>query len=164
MSLVRDDPSAIEDPGDHHRRAARGVWPWLVQMGYGRAGWYSYDQLDMGGESATGSCPSDEAIEVGDVMPTAPEAGSWSASSSRGRALVLYTDTAHRRAEAGHRGESRAEQMPAGLAASGASWRPDAEDFAASWAFVARAARRRPDPADRAFPRRGSAQPGQRSA
>ena len=19
------------------------VWPWLVQMGYGRAGWYSYD-------------------------------------------------------------------------------------------------------------------------
>ncbi|MGI9647740.1 MAG: hypothetical protein ACR2OI_04400, partial [Acidimicrobiia bacterium] len=22
------------------------VWPWLVQMGCGRAGWYSYDFLD----------------------------------------------------------------------------------------------------------------------
>ena len=27
------------------------VWPWLVQMGYGRAGWYSYDQIDMAGTS-----------------------------------------------------------------------------------------------------------------
>src|SRR3954471_24115246 len=25
------------------------VWPWLVQMGFGRAGWYSYDRLDNGG-------------------------------------------------------------------------------------------------------------------
>ena len=25
------------------------VWPWLVQMGCGRAGWYSYDLLDNGG-------------------------------------------------------------------------------------------------------------------
>jgi hypothetical protein len=24
------------------------VWPWLVQIGYGRAGWYSYDLLDNG--------------------------------------------------------------------------------------------------------------------
>src|SRR5690606_16683183 len=25
------------------------VWPWLVQMGCGRAGWYSWDLLDNGG-------------------------------------------------------------------------------------------------------------------
>ncbi len=25
------------------------VWPWLVQMGYDRAGWYSWDRLDHGG-------------------------------------------------------------------------------------------------------------------
>jgi len=25
---------------------ARQVWPWLVQMGYGRGGWYSYDRLE----------------------------------------------------------------------------------------------------------------------
>ena len=22
------------------------IWPWLVQLGYGRAGWYSYDWVD----------------------------------------------------------------------------------------------------------------------
>ena len=26
------------------------VWPWLVQMGVGRAGWYSWDRLDNGGK------------------------------------------------------------------------------------------------------------------
>ena len=25
------------------------VWPWLVQMGFGRAGWYSWDRLDNAG-------------------------------------------------------------------------------------------------------------------
>ena len=33
------------------------VWPWLVQMGYGRAGWYSYDRMDMKGGSATDDRP-----------------------------------------------------------------------------------------------------------
>ena len=28
------------------------VWPWLVQLGFGRGGWYSYDRLDMSGSSA----------------------------------------------------------------------------------------------------------------
>ncbi|HET6922694.1 MAG TPA: hypothetical protein VFI16_06060, partial [Anaeromyxobacteraceae bacterium] len=27
----------------------RTVWPWLAQMGAGRAGWYSCDILDNGG-------------------------------------------------------------------------------------------------------------------
>jgi hypothetical protein len=26
------------------------VWPWLAQMGYDRAGWYSWDRLDHGGQ------------------------------------------------------------------------------------------------------------------
>src|SRR5688572_6469223 len=25
------------------------VWPWLAQMGFDRAGWYSWDRLDRGG-------------------------------------------------------------------------------------------------------------------
>jgi hypothetical protein len=28
---------------------AAHVWPWLVQMGCGRAGWYSWERLDNGG-------------------------------------------------------------------------------------------------------------------
>jgi len=30
------------------------VWPWLVQMGYDRAGWYSWDTLDHGGKPSAG--------------------------------------------------------------------------------------------------------------
>jgi hypothetical protein len=29
------------------------VWPWLAQMGAGRAGWYSYDRLDNGGQRSS---------------------------------------------------------------------------------------------------------------
>ena len=28
------------------RAAPENVWPWLVQLGYGKAGWYSYDWID----------------------------------------------------------------------------------------------------------------------
>ena len=30
------------------------VWPWLAQMGAGRAGWYSYDWIDNGGHPCAG--------------------------------------------------------------------------------------------------------------
>src|SRR5208337_2491441 len=40
----------------HHaitiRRPPRDVWPWLAQMGSGRAGWYSYDFIDNGATGA----------------------------------------------------------------------------------------------------------------
>jgi hypothetical protein len=26
------------------------IWPWLVQLGYGRGGWYSYDWIDNDGQ------------------------------------------------------------------------------------------------------------------
>jgi hypothetical protein len=49
------------------------VWPWLVQMGRGRAGWYSWDLLDNGGvPSADHVVPSLQGIAVGDVLPVKP--------------------------------------------------------------------------------------------
>ncbi|MGI9648261.1 MAG: hypothetical protein ACR2OI_07055, partial [Acidimicrobiia bacterium] len=46
------------------------VWPWLVQMGCGRAGWYSYDFLDNGGvASATRLLPEYQDIAPGYVIP-----------------------------------------------------------------------------------------------
>jgi hypothetical protein len=43
------------------------VWPWLVQIGYGRAGWYSYDLLDnLGRPSAEGIIPELQQLQVGD--------------------------------------------------------------------------------------------------
>jgi hypothetical protein len=50
------------------------VWPWLVQLGYGRAGWYSYDCLDnLGhGPSAEEIRPELQDLHVGDVIPMGP--------------------------------------------------------------------------------------------
>jgi hypothetical protein len=49
------------------------VWPWLAQMGAGRAGWYSYDRLDNGGQpSASRIVPELQHLEVGMVFPAGP--------------------------------------------------------------------------------------------
>jgi len=57
------------------RRPAREVWPWLVQMGAGRAGWYAYDFIDNGGHaSAERILPEYQKIEVSAVFPAVPEA------------------------------------------------------------------------------------------
>lgn len=49
------------------------VWPWLVQMGCDRAGWYSYDHLDNAGRrSATAIHAEWQQVAVGDVLPAAP--------------------------------------------------------------------------------------------
>ncbi len=46
------------------------VWPWIVQMGYGRAGWYSYDRLDNAGRrSASVILPEYQRPKVGDAVP-----------------------------------------------------------------------------------------------
>ena len=52
------------------------IWPWIAQMGYGRAGWYSYDLLDnLGRRSATEIIPSLQNVEVGNVVPMGPGGG-----------------------------------------------------------------------------------------
>jgi hypothetical protein len=48
------------------------VWPWLVQIGFNRAGWYSYDLLDnLGRRSADRVIPELQAISIGDWIPMA---------------------------------------------------------------------------------------------
>ena len=45
------------------------VWPWLVQMGWGRGGWYSWDYLDNAGRpSATEVHPEWQDVAVGDQL------------------------------------------------------------------------------------------------
>jgi hypothetical protein len=52
------------------RRPRSEVWPWLLQMGAGRAGWYSYDRIDNGGQpSLQRIAPELQEIRVGDVFP-----------------------------------------------------------------------------------------------
>lgn len=51
------------------------VWPWIVQMGSGRAGWYSWDRIDNGGRpSATSIVPAFQTVVPGAIMPAVPGA------------------------------------------------------------------------------------------
>jgi len=49
------------------------VWPWLVQVGSGRAGWYSNDLLDnLGRPSARVLVPALQELRVGQWIPMSP--------------------------------------------------------------------------------------------
>ena len=52
------------------------VWPWLVQVGLNRAGWYSYDVLDnVGRRSAGRIIPELQQLAAGDIVPMGPGQG-----------------------------------------------------------------------------------------
>ena len=114
------------------------VWPWLVQMGYGRAGWYSYDQLDQRGRSADERVDAWQRLAVGDIVPTHPGGGFEVVALETGRALVLKSDTALMRsqAEAAEAAKVSLDAATTGVKASGAMLSQMPEDYAASWAFV----------------------------
>ncbi len=68
------------------------VWPWLVQMGCRRAGWYSIDLLDNGNvRSAERIIPELQKIAPGDLLPATPDdpGGFAVLRVDEGRALVL---------------------------------------------------------------------------
>jgi len=50
------------------------IWPWLVQAGVTRGGWYSYDLLDnLGRPSAQRIVPELQNLAVGDIVPMSPD-------------------------------------------------------------------------------------------
>jgi hypothetical protein len=53
------------------------VWPWLVQMGTGRGGAYTYDWIEnlfgLGMHSADRILPQFQGLAVGDVLPIGPK-------------------------------------------------------------------------------------------
>ncbi len=113
------------------------VWPWLVQMGYGRGGWYSWDRMDMDGASADRILPEHQQLGLGDTVPTDPSGGFVVRALEPARTLVLYADgeTTAQRGRPGPGGEP----LSAGLAASGRFLETaTSPDFAASWTFVLR--------------------------
>jgi hypothetical protein len=50
------------------------VWPWLLQVGVNRAGWYSYDLLDnLGRASAREVIAELQGLKPGDLLPMSPD-------------------------------------------------------------------------------------------
>jgi hypothetical protein len=138
------EPTAIDTRSIEIAAPPEQVWPWLVQMGYRRAGWYSYDAFDMVGSSKREILPEFQALEVGQVMPTHDEGGFVVKVLEPNRSLVLYLDSATVNEQEAARGD-----MPEGSVAAG-DHHPEANiqatgkflgaavpgEFAASWAFT----------------------------
>jgi hypothetical protein len=139
--LAGDDlipaPSGRDTRGITIDAPPEAIWPWLVQMGYGRGGWYSYDRLDMRGRSADGIVPAWQSISVGDTIPAYPGGGFEVADIEPNRSLVLYLDDEiverqRRLAES----EPEIEPIPAGLEASGRLMSGMPRRFRTTWSFV----------------------------
>lgn len=68
------------------------IWPWLVQLGCRRGGWYSYDLLDNAGvASAERILPAYQELQIGDIVSAVPD-GSFGfpvAQIDPERALIL---------------------------------------------------------------------------
>lgn len=74
----------VTDPGVSYTQAitiqvsAEAIWPWLVQIGQGKGGFYSYELLEniIGCQisNATSILPEHQDIKVGDGMLMHPEA------------------------------------------------------------------------------------------
>lgn len=79
---------AITINADRH-----AVWPWMVQLGQGRGGFYSYDRLEnlIGCDihSAERIVPEWQALAVGDGVNLHPEVALTVALVEPDRALVL---------------------------------------------------------------------------
>lgn len=92
-------------PGDHQvpdpliastravaiRAPASVVWPWLVQMGWRRAGWYSYDRIDNDKiRSAERIIPELQDLQQGDFVPEGAGVG-WTVELLEPGHLLLLT-------------------------------------------------------------------------
>jgi hypothetical protein len=101
------DPLRGDELVDARRQTTRGVsiaarreevWPWLVQMGYGRGGWYSYDWIERQagagdfaeGGSAKRVIPELQGLAVGDTVALSPSGGLTVAVLDPPNALVLH--------------------------------------------------------------------------
>lgn len=72
------------------------IWPWLIQIGYGRGGFYSYDALErLGGIDITNAEriePEWQDLHVDDLVNLAPTVALRAAVVDAERALVLSSD------------------------------------------------------------------------
>lgn len=134
------------------------VWPWLVQLGYGRGGWYGIGQMERpwspaggpAGSSADTILEEHQDLAEGDVVPTHPEGGFVARVVEPEAALVLYLDNTLLREQVQGLVAARMEEVEAAVEETEAASETaeaagevtaafadmDMPAFAVSWAFV----------------------------
>ncbi len=100
------------------------VWPWLAQMGYGRAGWYTHAWIE--GHPDPGRIhPQYQHIAEGDLVPDAPGGAiTWTVAAAEEPRLLVYA-TARR---------LRSQRNVNPATPGKPTW------YQASWAFILRPA------------------------
>jgi len=94
-------PTAVTDHAVTIGAPPEAVWPWLVQMGWGRGGWYTPRWVDRllfpaNGPSATTIDPALQDLQVGDFVPDGrPETrcGLYVEEIEPERVLVLHSSS-----------------------------------------------------------------------
>jgi len=131
------DADVVETRAIEIDAAPEKVWPWLVQLGYGRGGWYGYPALDRpwspaGGppaRSADTILEEHQQLAAGDVVPIHKGGGFVVREIDPGTSLALYIDDAIAREQL----EDLAAEMPEEAAQAVAD--SDMPPYAVSWAF-----------------------------
>lgn len=98
---VVPSPEVVTDHAVTIAAPPSAVWPWLVQMGWGRGGWYTARWVDRllfpaNGPSADVVVPDLQDVAVGDFIPDGPPAsgcGLVVEELAAERALVLHSTT-----------------------------------------------------------------------
>ena len=94
-------PTAVTDHAITIDAPPEAVWPWLVQMGWHRGGWYTARWVDRllfpaNRPSATAIDPDLQGLEVGDFVPDGPPetgCGLFVEAIDPDRALVLHSNS-----------------------------------------------------------------------
>ncbi|MCP4201115.1 MAG: hypothetical protein GY769_04195 [bacterium] len=72
------------------RGRPKTIWPWIVQIGYKRAGFYSWDRLDNDGiPSAERILPEFQNLATGDQIPLSEDADAQVRELTPNRSLLL---------------------------------------------------------------------------
>jgi proline iminopeptidase len=115
------------------------VWPWLVQMGYGRGGWYTSERFDrivwrIENKSSEVILPEWQDLSVGDIVPDGPGyAAYFRVAEVREHEAIVYHSIRHpyRGQEVDPANPSALERREHDLVAGGTY-------IHFSWAFVLR--------------------------
>jgi hypothetical protein len=130
------DAELVETRGITILAPPSAIFPWLLQMGYGRGGWYSYDQMDNKAPSADRVMPHLQHLAVGDVMPTWPGGGFIVRAIEPERSLALYLDSEIVKAQQEASEHADVEASAAGVKVAGGVGGAAMPEFKASWVFV----------------------------
>jgi len=132
------EPDFVETRSLNIDAPPSAVWPWLAQLGYGRGGWYSFQQLDRPwspnggplGDSTDVILEEFQDLAEGDLVPTHPEGGFVSRVVEPDAALALFLDDGMTR--------EQVEEMVAdsGEEAVEAASQMEMPPFSVSWTFV----------------------------